>query len=218
MEINRAVKSQGITQGWNENNACAKVDIRTGKIQKPERIIEKQGPVCPVGYKPFYTLIGMKGHNGYDNKAWSGEPVYHAGHYDGWMRTEHDAAGGLGVDIVSNVPMLKCTECDQTHHVKMRYWHGKSVVGFDKKAVKPGDLIMLADSSGASSGSHLHWGIKWCDKNGISSHPFNGYTGCFDPTSYYEDVFILDKLELKQEVLSLIQQLTKLLFSIRNIW
>lgn len=198
MEFYRPTRSQGINQYFGENGTCVGVGA-DGKTRRPIKVISKKGGVCPVGYKDFYKQHGLKGHNGYDQKAWHGEPVYFSGTYDGWVKYERDLDGGIGVDVVSNEPLLKCREvrCGQTHYIKQRLWHGLKPVGTERRQVKPGELVMLADSTGASSGDHVHWAPKWCDKNGAGLHNDNGYVGAFRFDDLYSDEFILDALKKK---------------------
>ena len=125
--------------------------------------------------------MGMDGHNGTDYSAWHGEQIFHAGTYDGWMKIEKDAAGGIGVDVVSKKP-LELKDGSKSY-VKARYWHLKTPVGHDGKEVKFGDTIGLADNTGSSSGDHLHFGVKKCDKDGNATEN-NGWYGAFDPRPY----------------------------------
>ena len=216
MILYRPVKSNRINQGFGENKACVDTDI-FGNIVRPISVVTAAG-FCPVGYSRFYTTIGMKGHNGYDAAAWHGEPVYYNADFKGWMRTEHDQDGGLGVDVVSYEPILQCTEinCWEKHYVKVRFWHGLQVLGWDKKEVLPGDPVMRADSSGASSGDHLHWAPKWCDKNGVGIHSDNGYQGAFNPNRFYDERFIIDVLGRERVQYRTIDLLNQVIFLLRK--
>lgn len=197
MRVFRPVLTNVLTQGFGESRAC---------VDKLGKVSVKVNNVCPANSFNLYEKMGLKGHNGYDNRTWYREPVYHSAEFDGWMKTEVDMAGGIGVDIVSKAPLLQCTEsnCDQTHYIKMRYWHGKEIKGFNSKEVKEGDLIMLADNTGLSSGDHLHWAIKWCDEKGNGLHKDNGYYGAFDQTPYYENEFVLIVKAIKIEAINAI--------------
>lgn len=222
LQLYRPVISKRLTQKFGQNEACV-----TGS----GRIVGKVGGVCPAGSWEYYPTIGLKGHNGYDIAAWSGEPCYHAGTYDGWMKTEKDSAGGIGVDVISNEP-VKLIDGTETY-IKTRYWHLKAPVGHDGKQVTLGTQIGLCDNTGASSGSHLHFGVKPCDKNGVSLYPGNGWYGCIDPEPYMEYEFdaksaaafwlkppvpltpqekkeLLDQLSLAQRALNLLLELKRL--------
>lgn len=176
----RPLISNKVTQQWGVNRAC---QYPNGKI------VAKSGSTCPAGSYDFYKSMGMKGHSGVDYAAWSGEPIFHAAIWDGYMKIEKDWAGGIGVDVIS----LKEIEFDEIRngikyrykgHVKCRYWHLKAPVGYDGKVVKLGDTIGLADNTGASSGDHLHFGVKKCDKDGNALEPNNGYVGTFNHEPY----------------------------------
>jgi hypothetical protein len=171
--LHRPLVTNKVTQRFYDNKAC---------ITNRGKIVSKVGNVCPVGSTPFYPSIGMKAHGGMDFKAWHGEQIFHCGNYDGWMKIEKDMQGGIGVDVVSNEPVE--LKDGRKVYIKTRYWHLKAPVGHDKKQVKLGDIIGLADNTGSSSGDHLHFGLKVCDKNGNPLEKTNGYNGGMDPEPY----------------------------------
>lgn len=192
LKIYRPLISKRISQHFGDNKAC----------------LRKDGSVYGVSGKcpglSFYESIGMKGHNGMDIPAFVGEDVYHAATFDGWFSAESDYDGGLGVDVVSNepiffpfpiptelintaVPYEQDGEFGFTHYVKMRYWHLKAPVGFNKKQITCGMVIGLAGNTGASSGPHLHFAPKWCIQDGRGVASNNGFTGAFDPAPYYNN-------------------------------
>lgn len=127
---------------------------------------------------PFYKQLGMKGHNGIDFKCWSGEPVVHACDWDGWAYTEVDRDGGVGVNVVSKEPIGES-------YYKVKYWHLGLVGIYDGQEVKPGQVIGWGDNTGLSTGTHLHFGLKKCDKEGNSLNLGNGYYGGIDPMPYF---------------------------------
>jgi len=149
MNLYRPVLSNRINQGFGESTACAKTN-EYGGLAYPTKVVGTRTGICPVGYSNFYKLIGLKNHNGIDAKTWHGEPIYHCADFVGTMKTETDPQGGLGVDVISKEPILEYQ--GSKRHVKMRYWHLKMPIGWDGKEIKPGDMIGLADNTGASSG------------------------------------------------------------------
>ena len=219
LTIHRPVKSDKFVQGFAENLACTQVDA-TGSPIIPYRINNGTFPnSCPTGYAKLYPLFGLpNGHNGYDLGLYHGEPIYHSGDYNGFMRTHVDHNGGVGVDIVSHEELLyhKHSGMNYKHHIKLRHWHIKSVNGWDGKQVKPGDLIGYGDNTGVSGGNHDHFSLKWCDEKGNGIHSDNGFWGALDQTPYYTNAFILDILNLKQQ-LSLAQRVLKLLYQIQSL-
>lgn len=189
LKIYRPVKSNYLTQKWGDSKAC---------INNAGRVVTRMmNGLCPPRFRDFYKSIGLtKGHNGYDFGAYLREAVYVPVMYPAWYRFDKDNAGGLGVDIVSKEPLLKCTEpnCSKMHYIKVRLWHNDQVIGYERKNLSAGDLVALAGSTGRSSGVHVHMGAKWCDKNGVGIHKDNGSYGAFDYTPYYENTFIHDVL------------------------
>lgn len=193
----RPLRTNFLSQKFGENNAC--------RNPFTKQVLTKTGSTCPIGFEDFYKSINMKGHNGEDWACWRGEPIYHSGNYEGWAKTEVDRDGGIGIDINS---AEKIEVLDS--HVKLRYWHLLKVNVFDGQEIKPGDLIGWGDSTGASSGNHLHWSLKPCNHQGVPTYPNNGFTGAIDHSKYYDNTFILDFLNIKQQ-LNLYQQVVKLL-------
>jgi len=210
----RPVKSNWIFQKFGENLACATTGV-DGKPLIPYNVLKGSFPgVCPVGSVKLYPTLGLKGHNGYDLGAWHGEPVYHSGEFSGWFKSEVDQNGGIGVDVVSNEPLVFCEQCQFKHFIKLRSWHLKMVVGYDKKPIKMGDLVGYADSTGISAGDHVHWSPKWCEADGKSIHEDNGFYGAFDPTPHFDNVFVLDAIETKKAALSAIDLARKVIFQV----
>lgn len=188
LKIYRPCISRNLTQGWGENRACLGRDGRIFGVPK--------GKSCPG--QSFYQSIGLRGHNGIDIAGLTGADIYHSATFDGWMKTETDRMGGIGVDVVSHSPLFFAgpipPELQNTaetvpggfqHYVKMRYWHLHAPVGHDRKRVRCGDIIGLMGNTGASSNTHAHFAPKWCDRNGNGVGKANGYFGAFDPTPYY---------------------------------
>lgn len=226
--IYRPIVSNSLAQKFGENRACINLNTR--------KITGMRSGVCPSGTTPFYKSMGMEGHNGLDLGAIHGEKVYHAGVYDGWMRVEKDSQGGIGVDVISNEPLKYIVKSkngelqEMETYVKLRYWHLKTPIGHDKKQVKLGEIIGLADNTGASSGDHVHFGLKPCTKEGKTLFPGNGYMGCIDPMPYMEigtDAFQAAQylstpapypsIQEKKEIVSNISVIRRLLLEIRDL-
>lgn len=221
LNVFRPVKSDWLTQGFYESLACAQTDMY-GNMVYPPKITGKEGDaikVCPIGYKDFYQLIGMKSHGGRDYACWDGEPIYHSAEFEGWVKTEMDNAKGLGIWVISRSPQLYCQECKCDHYVKSQAWHCSGYVAYDKKWVKTGEKIALGGSTGASSGPHVHAATKWCDASGNTIHNDNGWFGAI-PDDYpgvnNENVFILDHMNLEAKVLTLTEQVKALVFAIKQ--
>src|SRR3990167_8214439 len=210
LKIYRCINSSGISQRFGENKACGQKQP-DGSIKV---IGKSQSGICPIGYEDLYVdILKMLGHNGNDRPCWYSEPGYFPVEADWngeevqwWMKTEVDSNGGIGVDIVSHIPCLPCTEKIGTlcppgtiHYVKWRSWHHLKVVGWDGKPIKFGDLILYGDSTGISGGNHVHESPKWCDKDGRGIHGDNGYHGAFSGVDHYVERFVLDVVKERAE-------------------
>jgi len=189
------MRSKKITQQFGENKACRfPSGLIVGKLPNGScPVITSQGKrYASVDF--YRDHLRMKGHNGVDIAAIEGEAVVHCATFGGTMYTEKDRMGGLGVDVVSEekIRLKDGTES----YIKVRYWHLKVPIGWDGKKVRYGQMIGLAGNTGASSGPHLHMGIKKCDKDGNSLEKGNGYYGAFDPEPYYgHNIYAADSAE-----------------------
>lgn len=210
MKVFRPVLSNTKSQSFGQNLACAKVHTN-GSLIFPYAIINKKGGVCPVGSVDFYTTaLGMKGHNGEDWAAFHGEKVYFPvmAETEWYARGEVDSSGGIGIDVLSKVPIEIDVLPPQTGPTAKTMWEqlgGKSYVMFrfhhamlnvpaDGSEVKAGFLIQKADSTGASGGDHCHWSMKFCDGQGNTLDTDNGYSGAVDFSRWFTNAFILDEM------------------------
>lgn len=163
-----------------------------------------------------------------------------------WMRAERDSGGGVGVDVFSKEPIYfselpkhagklaqrEWKENNGMVYVKFRFWHLKSVVVGEEEIqvgtfsdgrpqmapkVELGQLIGYCDSTGASSGDHLHWSMKIVASNSMTLDNDNGYYGAVEfPVNAYENTFIGEVMEnLEKQILSLSEQVQKLILTVR---
>lgn len=213
--IYRCVESKAISQRFFDNLTCVRLDPSGLPVQPFQVIAGRYPNSCPPACTKFYPAIGMKAHGGIDRPIWDGAPVYFdaemldpaslssqdmTGTLVGWkMLSEIDADKGIGVWAISDRPVLKCREqgCSEVHYIKRLYHHVKKVIGFDGKVLKFGDLIALGDSTGASSGPHVHDSTKWSDAEGNTLHTDNGYYGGFDDSDLRTEDFVVDVVNLR---------------------
>lgn len=148
---------------------------------------------------PFYQSIDLAGHNGVDWVAMSGEPVYWDTNGKGLViETSIDANGGLGVVVSSE---------DEGKYYKHRFWHLKEFKCQTGQVVKGGDLLGLADSTGYSTGNHLHRDLKECDANYNTLNHENGYLGAIDMNPFFMNIFIVDYMNLLKSQISILQKI-----------
>lgn len=200
---------------------------------KPFYLTQKFGEIA---YLQYYKDNGISfaGHNGDDLAAKHGQPIYAA--HDGKAYYEVDDKQGHGVIVVSN---------DQFDYkggqafFKTIYWHmcdSKKEPQFKSPLekytdttgpgvqVKAGDLLGYADSTGVSTGDHLHFGLKPM----ILSYPgdytnieqANGYSGAIDPTPYFnglyaEDIVVPFNTDLQYDISS--QEVARLQTTLRKL-
>lgn len=215
MKIYRPIKSDRKTQGWGESRACVRV---SGGILNYNNVVGKKGGVCPIGYQDLYSSLGLRGHNGEDWATYHREPLYFPVDFPeagGWFSVDaSDTNGGLGIDVISK---NKVTLNGRTDHIKFRFWHLDTA--WKDKGVGLGEIIGYCDNTGASSGTHVHWSVKWCDENGRSLDKNNGYYGAWDFSPYFKNEFIIDYLKkcdvaVKEPETTVEQKLSKIVFSL----
>lgn len=173
------VKPFIITQSFGENTVC--IHNTTGKI------INCDGLNPPPGYRSVYSK--MDGHNGVDLVARRWQPIYAAAN---GIVTEvsTEEARGLGIGITSPVYIEKS---NRYIYYKHRYWHLVALNVHEGERVKIGQLIGWADSTGYSSGDHLHFEVKRVDKTGKRNlNQNNGYFGAEDPMPLFYDKYAED--------------------------
>lgn len=162
---------------------------------------------------PLYAQLGLKGHNGIDAIC-EDRALVRAAH-DGIAYTGKDSREGLGVVIITK---------DQREYngstvfFKSIYWHLLAWAVKDGQEVKVGDVIGYADNTGASTATHLHFGLKPVAKEGelpwmwYNLEQDNGYMGAIDPAPYFNGAYA-DKAQTQYALLAKLQELYHLLAS-----
>ncbi len=190
LELKFPVFPYVVVQKFGENLSC---------INPQGHVVTKGTNSCPIGFADFYISIGMLGHNGEDVATLYGQPVYAA--HDGWVdEVSTEVNRGLGVGLRTH-EMFDFE--GGTYYARTRYWHFKGMNVKMNDLVKCGDLIGWADSTGNSSGNHLHFELIPYVNGNI--FPNNGYFGKVDPHPYWtgkyaqEKFLFLRDLELGQD-------------------
>lgn len=136
-----------------------------------------------VNYANFYQELGLKGHNGIDFRCYNNTvycpddfTVLYGGVYED---------GGIGIEMISDYN-------DKDGYFKIIYYHLKSILPEVKKGNRflGGQPLGVSDNTGKyTTGDHLHWGLKRCDKFGNTLNYNNGYKGAIDPTPWLAEGF-----------------------------
>lgn len=177
---------------------------------KPLFVNQKFGEIANLAY---YKANGINfvGHNGIDFMAKHGQPIYAS--HDGVAYYEIDGSQGHGVVLRTNELFDYANSDGSVSQVyfKSIYWHmidsskepqfRSPVEGHDAISgglpIKAGDLLGYADTTGLSTGDHLHYGLKPC----LPGEPVgtwynvlqdNGYMGAIDPQPYFNGLFAED--------------------------
>lgn len=151
-------------------------DDRFGQKQREFYLLwPSEYPVITQAFganKHIYTRFGMPGHEGLDIRAMPGSNIYCCA--DGWVYRVHRGADNHAYGI----------------HVRIQHEGGyKTVYAHLKQAdvevgqqVKAGELIGKADTTGATTGAHLHLTLK---KDGATAKKETKYPkDVIDPTPF----------------------------------
>lgn len=129
----------------------------------------------------YSKLIPSGAHNGYDYGAKRGTPVVAPD--DGIIKSVYgDALPGKG-GYGNYVRMYTWRDGKTFDHV---LGHLLSVTVEAGKYAKRGELLGFIDSTGYSTGDHLHWGVRLRDGNDNVINYDNGYYGYFDFKDFIE--------------------------------
>ena len=158
--------------------------------------------------------INIEGHNGLDIRAYRGQSVY-AAHDGTVLYAGVDSLEGYGVILGTDE---KYNYKGKEVYYKTIYWHLLPTfkVKFGEK-VKAGDLLGYADSTGFSTGDHLHFGLKPINRDGLvwtNIEQDNGYYGAIDPEPYFNSMYAEDipqVLSISRKLVEVLQRLISLI-------
>lgn len=189
-----------------------------GENSKNIKKLELAYPVKPVfitqmfgGNGEYYRANGIDidGHNGIDFLTRRGQEV-RAAHDGTVVYAGVDNKEGWGVVIRTNEPRQYN---NGEAYFKTIYWHLIPDIPVKVgQSVRVGDIIGFADSTGLSTGDHLHFGLKpqvmgendWIWYNLEQS---NGYLGAIDPYPYFNGYYAYDA----QKVIGILTKMIELL-------
>lgn len=144
-----------------------------------------------AGQHVYQILAKQIGHNGIDLGAPRNEPIYAI--HGGWIIERVGRGTGYGLRI------------GQRFEADGRSWlavyghmdHFKNPDEFDYNwrlklfPVKAGEVIGYVDSTGASTGEHLHLSLYVMNDDGSKFLPTNGFGGAIDPMPYLQGDFMV---------------------------
>ena len=134
-------------------------------------IVPVNGPITQLfGENPdFYKKWGFPGHNGIDYGIPNGTPVSAAA--AGTVAAVSFENGGYG-------NYVKLSHADGTKTYYTYYAHLASAAVSAGQKVKAGTVVGYSNNTGASTGPHLHFGLKIDGQN-------PAYKGYVDPMPYF---------------------------------
>lgn len=131
-----------------------------------------------------YSQFGLKGHNGIDIAFREGCPM--VAPCDLWVSFTQNDVNGYGNNIFAETTTQKIN--GENYKLEFVFGHLKEIIAKPYRWYKTGDLLGYGDSTGFSTGHHLHFGIRpHCQLVGqdlIQMFPDNGYKGWIDPEPF----------------------------------
>jgi murein DD-endopeptidase MepM/ murein hydrolase activator NlpD len=190
-----------INQGFGADTVC----IST--IDNKTLVRKETNASCPANFRSLYTQTN--GHNGLDLFAYRWQPCY-ATHSGIVTEVQTEEARGLGIGIVTDRKWF-CQETGKDEHFKTRYWHFIALNIHRGDKVKTGDLIGWCDSTGYSTGDHLHFELKPVTiisyEEGVPVYnntlQNNGMLGAVNPLPYFENVSALQIAGIVRQIAEL---------------
>lgn len=140
----------------------------------PEKFLRTMASGYGVRRDPVYGT--MKFHEGMDFSAPVGTPVYATA--DGLVRTS-SWQGAYG----------NMVEIDHGFNYVTRYAHLSKLIAIPGQQVTRGDLIGLVGNTGKSTGSHLHYEVRY---RGAPQNPVNYYFYDLTPEQYDEIISLAE--------------------------
>lgn len=214
------------TQKFGESKLCVPANgIFPASKRKP--IIGKgDNGKCPVGYEELYPLLGdgqgnfMKGHTGIDLVAPRGKQPVCCPVNGTVIEVCTEVERGLGVGVVTDEQYL--IE-GGLNYQKVRMWHLMSIGDNIRVGTKVtvGDIIGYPDSTGLSTGDHIHFELKPVKRINTTNEDTsfanilqdNGYFGAIDPAPYWIGKYAIDEaqISLLQRIITLYNSIIDLL-------
>jgi len=149
----------------------------------------------------FYGQWNMSGHNGIDFDKNLGTPIWAV--CDGIIFEAHLDEVGYGNYVGQYSDPISW----DNNKIKLDvvYGHQQKVNVVIGQKVKKGDIIGWVDSTGISTGDHLHLGVRVRNKDNQVLDYNNGYLGYIDPYPLFEDkiswtVYKKWKQKMKMEI------------------
>lgn len=185
-------------------------DLKIYWPHKPYLVTQRWGN--PNGaYAAHFDDPSFKNHNGIDAVGRMTTLT------DGVMRAEHPVycpvegftvhkvqyapqGGGNEIWLISDEPLQMF---ERKCHAYIAICHAKKVLvqAGDKPAL--GEMLLIADSTGFSTGLHTHMGLYRVDFDGIrvsKYHDQNEMNGSFDPVLFFTRQFAVDKATMATHV------------------
>lgn len=165
----------------------------------------------------MYTKLGLLGHNGIDLVALDSQ-IVRAAHDGVIVYAGLDSSAGQTVVIRT---LNKKQYGTGSSYYKTIYGHLKNggIKVHPGQEVKAGDIIALADNTGLSTGSHLHFALKpvyageqeWQWANAEQS---NGYLGAIDPLPFFNGFHARDAATVTSKLQTILSLLRQALFTL----
>lgn len=153
---------------------------------------------------PLYNELGFSRHNGIDFVTHEGQRAYAV--FDGYVTdVGFNKTAGHYVKIRTEEPV---EAFGKNELVVAWYGHGERILVEKGQLVKAGDPLMVCDSTGFSTGNHLHISTYFVDAGGKKIRTGSKDTNYdFDPSPFFNRFYAQDA----QNVLGILHRIIALL-------
>jgi murein DD-endopeptidase MepM/ murein hydrolase activator NlpD len=164
------------------------ISQKWGNVWIADRDMVINGVSIKKGDNVYLKAFGMQGHNGVDIAAPRYTPIYaaHSGYIvEASASTSYGTKVALYFESDGKEYLLLHGHLDNYKPLPKIPWDIK----YRGKYVAQGEKIGEVDSTGFSTGDHLHWGL-YEYKNGIKLNTNNGYEGSIDPWQFVKEHYM----------------------------
>ena len=157
-------------------------------------------------YNPAYQSFGFTRHNGIDLQLGI-EKLRTPVRMKIYDQNYYPKGGGYQVSAITTekwiVPHLDNREC----YVVLTFMHNKEFLRKAGDVLEIGDEIAIPDSTGYSTGDHIHFGCYRVDEN-MTFIDKNEANGSFDPSLYWNKYYAKDSTKIFGALYQIIALLT----------
>jgi len=202
---------KGIASEFSMSPNSIYISQKYGAVWISDRDQTINGISIKKGDNVYLKVFGMQGHNGVDIAAPRYTPIVasHSGYIvEATSSTSFGTKVALYFEADGKEWLLIHGHLDNYKPLPKIPWNIK----YRGKYVAQGEKIGEVDSTGFSTGDHLHWGL-YEYKNGVKLNSNNGYEGAINPWPFVKDYY-MEIFQIEGEQTLVVKNLDGLFYTV----